>query len=111
MSSQDHVLHRPSWLPADERVAARSSVHLPVFLLSPGGEPYSATVIDVSTHGFRVQCGYLATVGQFLALDIPAFARYSGWVAWAKVSEFGLDVAHPLPEMVVNHIMNLAAED
>lgn len=111
MNVHSHISSRPEWLPADDRVAERIPIHLPVFLIAPGGEPFSATVIDVSTHGFRIKSGYPATLGRFLAIDVPAFSRYQGWVAWAHTNEFGFAVAHPLPEGVVNHILKLAQLD
>lgn len=111
MNIQSHISSKPEWLPVDERAAERIPIHLPVFLIAPGGEPFSATLTDVSTHGFRIRSGYPATLGRFLAIDVPAFSRYSGWVAWARANEFGFDAAHPLPEGVVNHILNLALLD
>lgn len=86
-------------------------IQLPVFLMAPGGEPFSARVTNIATHGFRVESVYIAKMGQFLSIEIPAFARYSGWVAWTLTSEFGFDVANPLPEPVVDHILNLALQD
>lgn len=111
MSLHDYPSIKPRWLPDDARVAKRAMIQLPVFLMAPGGEPFSATVTNIATHGFRVESGYPAKMGQFLSIEIPAFARYSGWVAWAHTSEFGFDVANPLPEPVVDHIINLALQD
>jgi hypothetical protein len=111
MSLHDHTSLKPSWLPADARVTSRALIHPPAFLMTPGGEPFSATVIDIATHGFRVQSNYPAKMGQFVVIEVPAFARYSGWVAWAHAGEFGLDVANPLPEPVVDHIISLALQD
>ena len=111
MSLNDHPSLKPGWLPDDARTASRSPIHLPAFLMAPGGEPFSATLVDIGTHGFRVQSGYPAKMGQFLAIEVPAFSRYSGWVAWAHSGEFGFDVANPLPEPVVDHILSLALQD
>lgn len=111
MSIHDRPSLKPSWLPDEARVVSRALIHLPAFLTAPGGEPFSATVVDIATHGFRVRSGYPAKLGQFLAIEVPAFARYSGWVAWAHSGEFGFDVANPLPEPVVDHILSLALQD
>ena len=111
MSLRDRLSLKPSWLPDDMRVANRVLIHLPVFLIAPGGDPFSATVIDIATHGFRVESGYPAKLGQLLTIDVPAFARYPGWVAWARGEEFGFDVAHQLPERVVDHICDIASQD
>lgn len=110
------ILHRNTASNLDrhsinERVAVRRPIHLPAFLVASGGERFSATLLDVSTHGFRISSGYPTTIGRFLAVDIPAFARYSGWVAWAYQFEFGFDVANPLPKEVVNHLLRMADAD
>lgn len=102
---------KPNQLPHDTRIASRALIHLPVFLTAPGGEPFTATLTDIATHGFRVQSGYPAKMGQFLSIDVPAFAQYSGWVAWARSEEFGFDVANPLPARVIDHILGLALRD
>jgi hypothetical protein len=111
MSLHNYPSMKPNWLPDDARVAERAALHLSVFLMAPGGEPFSATLTNIATHGFRIGSGYPAKMGQFLSIEIPAFARYSGWVAWAQAGEFGFDVANPLPEPVVDHIINLALQD
>lgn len=111
MSFHDQPLLKPSRPQDDARTTSRSPIHLPAFLIAPGGDPFSATVIEIATHGFRVQSGYRAKMGQFLAIEVPAFSRYSGWVAWAHSGEFGFDVANPLPEPVVDHILSLALQD
>lgn len=111
MSRHDYPSMKPNWLPDDTRVAKRALIQLPVFLMALGGEPFSATFTNIATHGFRVWSGYPAKMGQFLSIEIPAFARYSGWVAWTHTTEFGFDVANPLPELVIDHIINLALQD
>jgi hypothetical protein len=110
MNSLDHDPLEPNRVPADTRQAKRTSTHLPVFVIAPDGEPYSAMVVDISTHGFRVRSGYPATLGRFLVIDVPAFVRYSGWVAWADTTEFGFDIAHPMPADVVKHLISLAED-
>jgi hypothetical protein len=111
MSLHEPTAVTPDWLPIDQRVADRRTLHLPVYLIAPGGERFSAAVVDVSTHGFRIRSGYPAKPGRFLAIDVPAFARYSGWVAWTHPTEFGFDAANPLPHDVVNHLVHLAVLD
>lgn len=111
MILHEHTAHSPGRYAIDERVAVRRIIHLPAFLVACGGERFSATLLDVSTHGFRIRSGYPTTIGRFLAVDIPAFARYSGWVAWANQFEFGFDVANPLPDEVVNYLLRLAEAD
>jgi hypothetical protein len=67
-------------------------------------------VTNVSSLGFRIRSDYGVTIGRFLSLDVPGLARYSGWVAWSQADQFGLDVANPLPQKVIDHILMIAAE-
>jgi hypothetical protein len=111
MIFRDHKMFKPDRSSTDARRAKRTPICLPVFVIAPDGEPYSALAVDVATHGFRIRSGYPATLGRFLVIDVPSFVRYSGWVAWASTTEFGFDVAHPMPADVVNHLISLARED
>jgi hypothetical protein len=104
MSPSDHSASKPTSFPGDRRLAARSRIHLSVSLITPAGEVHAATVTNVSALGFRIRAEYGVTLGRFLSLDVPGLARYSGWVAWSHAGEFGLDVANPIPQKVVDYI-------
>jgi hypothetical protein len=110
MSDPDHPIPEPPRLRAERRLAVRSRIHLPVFLLTPSGDTYSAFLTNVSSLGFRIRSEYGATIGRFLSLDVPELARYSGWVAWSQAGQFGLDVANPVPQKVIDHILMIATE-
>lgn len=78
-------------------------------LITPAGDLHAATLTNISSLGFRIRSEYGVTLGRFLSLDIPQLTRYSGWVAWSYSDEFGLDVANPIPQKVIDHILALAA--
>ena len=111
MSLHDHPSLNPSWLPDDARVTSRALTYLLALLTASGGRSFSATVVDIATHGFfgvgRVTPRSLG----ILAIEVPAFARYLGWVAWTHSGGFGFDVANPPPKPVVEHILSLALQD
>jgi hypothetical protein len=110
MSVPDHPMPEPARSPAERRLAVRSRTHLPVFLITPGGGTYSAFVTNASSLGFRIRSEYGVAIGRFLSLDVPGLARYSGWVAWSHESQFGLAVANPVPQKVIDHILAIAEE-
>ena len=89
-----------------ERLYDRGSIQFP----SLYGERYfSSFLTNVSSLFFRIRSEYRVTIGRFLSLDVPGLARYSGWVAWSHAGEFGLDVANPIPQEIVDDIVEMAA--
>lgn len=111
MSHDDHPADKPLSFPGNRRSAVRSRIHLAVSLITPAGDIYSATLTNISSLGFRIRSDYGVTLGRFLSVDVPELARYSGWVAWSHSGEFGLDVANPVPQKVIDHIVANAAKD
>jgi hypothetical protein len=84
--------------------------HLPVSLLTLRGDTYSAFLTNASSSGFRIRSEYGVTVGRFLSVDVRDFAQYAGWVAWAFSGEFGFEVANPIPQAVIDHIVAMAGD-
>jgi hypothetical protein len=110
MSVPDCPTSKTASFPDNQRAAVRSRAHLPVFLVTPAGDAYSAFLTNVSCIGFRIRSEYRVTIGRFLTVDLPGLARYPGWVAWANADEFGLDVADFIPKEVIDQIVATAAE-
>jgi hypothetical protein len=65
---------------------------------------------NASSSGFRIRSEYGVTVGRFLSVDVRDFAQYAGWVAWAFSGEFGFEVANPIPQAVIDHIVAMAGD-
>lgn len=96
--------------PLDRRHSNRTGITLPAVLVTSLTEKHPAVIQNVSTLGFKIgsECG--VTIGRFLVIDIPGLTTYSGWVAWSYLGEFGIDVANSIPEQVVKHIIDIAAQ-
>ena len=98
-------------LAIEEREHLRLPLYLPAFILSPGDIRDPVIVTDISASGCKVAACVRVTMGRYLGIQIPGFARYSGWVAWQTREGFGLDFTNPLPEAVVAHIVRLGLMD
>jgi hypothetical protein len=110
MTIPDRLALKPTWFPDNRRTGGRLRTHLPVSLLTLRGDTYSAYLTNASSSGFRIRSEYGGTVGRFLSVDVPNFTQYAGWVAWAYSGEFGFEVANPIPQAVIDHIVAMAAE-
>lgn len=93
----------------DRRYSSRCAVSIGVLLITPLGDIVPATVTDVSSGGFRIQADYGVTIGRSLGLAIPGLPRYTGWVAWSYLGEFGLEGVEAISEHAVEHIIALGA--
>lgn len=94
----------------DRRCSNRMAMNHPAVLITSLGDRHSAIIQNVSTLGFKIRSEYGVTVGQFLSIDIPSLATYSGWVAWSYRDQFVLDVANAIPEPVIKHIIAMAVQ-
>jgi hypothetical protein len=74
------------------------------------GDTYSGFLTNASVSGFRINLDQGLIIGRFLLVDVPNFTQYPGWVAWADTGEFGFEVANPIPQAVIDHIVAMAAE-
>jgi hypothetical protein len=110
MSSPDRSPLQPASFPDDRRAGARVRTYFPVSILTLGGEISPAFVTNASVSGFRIRSEYGVTLGRFLLVDVPSFTQYAGWVAWANAGEFGFELANPIPQAVIDHIVAMAAE-
>lgn len=94
----------------DRRYSSRCLASVGVLLITPLGDMLPATIRDVSSHGFRVKADYGVTIGRSLVIVIPGLPKYSGWVAWSYLGEFGLEGAEIISEYAIDHIVALEYE-
>ena len=111
MSMHDIRGIKPVPLAIEERRDSRSPLHLPAFLLSPGGIREAVLVTDISTLGCKIVGAGPVKVGRYLGIHVPGMAHYAGWVAWQTREEFGLDFSNPLPAAIAAHITRLGLAD
>lgn len=80
----------PSWLSREERLAGR----VPSGVAARIGKQ-AVQVTDVSELGCRVRMEVPDGIGTFLTLSLGD-ASVTGWVAWRRGDELGLDFSQPL---------------
>lgn len=91
----------------DRRYLYHHPVNIGALLFTPLGEVIPVTVTDVSSCGFRLRADYGVTIGRSLILAVPGLAKYSGWVAWSYLGEFGLEGAQTISEHAIEEIVGL----
>jgi len=85
----------PSWLAREERLAERAPTGVPATLSCPRAGTAAAVVTDASALGCRVRTDMGGGVGSYLTL-LAGGASASGWVAWRRGDEMGIDFSEPL---------------
>lgn len=98
-------------LSIEERAHLRLPLYLPAFLINPGDVRDPVLITDLSATGCQIASTARVTVGRYLGIHIPGFARYAGWVVWQTREGFGLDFCNPLPTAVVDHIVKIGLAD
>lgn len=68
-----------------------------------GTQPVRIT--DCTALGCRIKTPLTVTVGTFVHVAIPNFAEVPGWVAWSSSEAIGVDFSHPLPNRVLEYII------
>ena len=101
---------QPSWLDLEERRRVRAPLRLSVEVTGTHLEATPADLIDLSDHGCRLRLVARVSIGTFLTVDVEEFTAFSGWVAWSRGQEIGLDFAHPAPKEVTQHLLQLGAK-
>ena len=94
----------PRWLAREERKAARRPTHLGGSVAGSRIVDQEVEIMDISPLGCRLRVTDPISVGSYLTLAGESAPRLTGWVAWSRARECGLDFARPLPEVVVERI-------
>lgn len=88
----------------DRRRANRIALHLSA-TLREGSRKAQARVIDISTHGCRVECPTILTDGTQVWLGIEGLQNQQCRVAWHCEEFVGLEFATPLSEPVFERLV------
>lgn len=95
----------PSWLAADERRAVRIPVDWAATVAADKSGTEAARITDCTRLCCRIEARLAVTVGTFVHVAIPNFADVPGWVAWSSSEAIGVDFGHPLPNRVLEYII------
>ena len=95
----------PSWLAEDERKAVRIPVDWAATVAADQFGTEAVRISDCTRVGCRVETRLAVTIGTFVHVAIPNFADFPGWVAWSSPEAIGVNFSHPLPNRVLEFII------
>ena len=90
----------------DRRRAERAALRLNATMRETGRGRVTARVIDISTHGCRIEAGSGASVETWLWLSIAGLETQYCRVVWRCQEFAGLEFATPLAEAVLERLLH-----
>ena len=100
---------RPDGQP-ERRRAQRTALYLSASVREPGRSRMSARVIDISTHGCRIEATPSASADSWLLLSIAGLETQYCRVVWSCHEFAGIEFATPLTEPVLERLLSQQAE-
>ena len=95
----------PSWRAEDGRKAVRIAVDWSATVTADKFDTQAVRISDCTQLGCRIETRLAVSVGTFVDVAIPNFADVPGWVAWSSPEAIGIDFCHPLPNRVLEYIV------
>ena len=95
---------RPDGQP-ERRRAHRTALYLDASVREPGRSRMSAHVIDISTHGCRIEATPSASADSWLLLSIAGLETQYCRVVWSCHEFAGIEFATPLAEPVLEKLL------
>lgn len=89
-----------------DRISRRVELALNAEVRQTGGSFVSALVLDLSTHGFRIQTHLWPNEGSDLWLRLPGLETRPSRVAWVRGPVIGCAFQEPLHEAVLDLIVS-----
>lgn len=89
---------------AERRRAARTALHLDA-TMREGNRKAPARVIDMSTHGCRIECSTVVAADCWVWLGIDGLQNQRARVAWHCEEFIGLEFENPLSEAVFEQLL------
>ncbi len=105
MASRSSKPEYPSWLAEDERKAVRIPVNWAATFAADKFETQAVRITDCTQLGCRIETRLAVTIGTFVHVAVPNFADVPGWVAWSSPEAIGVDFSHPLPNRVLEYVI------
>jgi hypothetical protein len=96
---------RPDGQP-ERRKAPRTALRLNATIREPGRSRTAARVIDISTHGCRVEANLAASEDTYLLLSIAGLETQYCRVVWNCHEFVGIEFAAPLAEAVLERLLS-----
>ena len=89
----------------DRRRAPRAALRLNATIREPGRSRVGARVIDISTHGCRIEATSGTSPEAWLLLSIAGLETQYCRVVWQANEFAGLEFANPLAEVVLDNLL------
>ena len=90
---------------AETRRASRAALNVSGGVRKQSSLSLSATILDLSTHGFRASLSSPLAEGSVVWLKLPGLAAQQARVAWADGLMVGCALTAPLHPAVFDHIV------
>jgi len=90
---------------ADRRRAPRSALRLSATIREPGRSRVAVRVIDISTHGCRIEATAGPSAHSWVLLSIAGLETQYCRVIWQRHEFAGLEFASPLAEPVLDSLL------
>jgi hypothetical protein len=90
---------------ADRRRVERTALRLSATMRDGSRSKVSAKVIDMSTHGCRIECTTMVEDGSFVWLNIAGLESQYSRVVWHCNEFIGLEFEKPLSEAVFERLL------
>lgn len=91
---------------ADRRRANRAALRLSATMREAGRSRVQARLIDISTHGCRVECASGASADSWIWLSIAGLETQYCRVVWRHQEFAGLEFVTPLAEPVLERLLS-----
>lgn len=95
---------RPDGLP-ERRRAPRTALRLAATIRQPGRGRIAARILDISTHGCRIEATTSAAAGTWVLLSVAGLETQYCRIAWHCQEFSGLEFATPLAEPVLERLL------
>lgn len=105
MTSRSSKPDYPSWRAEDERKAVRIPVNWAATVAADKFETQAVRITDCTRLGCRIETRLAVSIGTFVHVAIPNFADVPGWVVWSSPEAIGVDFSHPLPNRVLEYVI------
>lgn len=102
---QGELFFSSAMAPPRERKANRLAVSVRADLRQRGASAVSANILDLSTHGFRVDTHLKLEIGTQIWLRLPGLEATPAHVAWIEGHCAGCSFDRPLHPAVLNMIV------
>ena len=90
---------------SDRRRAPRAALRLSATMREPGRSRVGVRVIDISTHGCRIEVSSTACIGSWVWLSIAGLETQYCRIVWNCQEFAGLEFATPLAEAVLERLL------